>query len=176
MTEQEIINVLKENKTRGVAFGFMPKEVKEWCSKNDSNLVYYSVNGTWLSGDNRSIFDMNEIVALPDSFQIKKESRGEWVEFKINKFGRFTDYNVDDDDHQISFSFGWHQWSEFLECSYEHGFGYTTFGGWQYESNGYWLTEPQVIGKEGLLTTLTDYNEDCRPAIPTKIRFWRENK
>lgn len=31
MTEQEIINYLRENGTKGVVFAFMPEEVKEWC-------------------------------------------------------------------------------------------------------------------------------------------------
>ena len=30
MKEQEIVDYLKENRTKGVAFGFMPNEVREW--------------------------------------------------------------------------------------------------------------------------------------------------
>ena len=182
MTENEIIQILKDNKEKGIGYRFLPEEVQKWIYDNfyKDYLVYFNYQGKWVSIDETNLINtsnyQNHIFSLSEDFKLKEELQGEWVEFKINKIGRFTDYNVDDDDHQISFSFGWHQWSEFLECSYEHGFDYTTFGGWQYESNGYWLTEPQVIGKEGLLTTLTDYNEDCRPAIPTKIRFWRISK
>ena len=183
MTENEIINILKENKTKGIAFGFMPKEVKEWCSKNDSNLVYYSVNGTWFSGDNRSIFDMNEIVALPDSFQIQQEKKGGWVEFKIDGDG---DFNLKDDgtestkDEGRDFGFHWSAWGEFLKCSINEKWHYTAFGGWKYPHSNAWSMSPQVQLGRGAQNYSGYYStgleDDTRPAIPTKIRFWRSSK
>lgn len=167
MTEQEIVEYLKNNRTKGVAFGFMPEEVKEWCSKNDSNLVYYSVNGTWFSGDNRSIFDMNEIVALPDSFQIKQEPQSGWVEFEI-KSGVF-DY----DDR----CFDWWDWGCFLNyCKGCNTDNFTDFGGWQYEGFLSWYMQPMLCGKGNKkeLRNYEDNHEESTPAIPVKIRFWRK--
>ena len=116
----------------------------------------------------------NVVFALPDDYEAKEESKGEWVDFEINE-GKFSfiPSDVSGLDGVIEL---WWNWQEFLTVSSKFHLGFTAFGGWQYECHGYWLTEPQVIGKESLLTTLTDYNEDCKPAIPTKIRFWRESK
>lgn len=166
MTEQEIVDYLKENKTKGVAFGFMPEEVKEWCSKNDSNLVYYTVNGTWLSGDNRSIFDMNEIVALPDTYELPiAKNKSGWVEFEI-KSGVF-DY-----DDRV---FDWWDYGCFLNyckgCNTDY---FTVFGGWQYKGNEGWFTTPQVEIDDGCLSN--NYCLEAKGVIPVKIRFWREAK
>ena len=168
MTEQEIINYLKENKNKGVIYLFMPKEVQNWLCINYKNpkLLYLTQKGEW-----KSFFkffnDHNNVVgfSLPDDYEAKEKSKGGWVEFEIDEEGDFCD------------KYAWWDWNEFLSKAKSYQcVKYTAFGGWQYESNGYWLTEPHVIGKEGLLTTLTNYNDDCRPAIPIKIRFWREIK
>lgn len=179
MTEEEIVSCLKENKNKGVAFCFMSEDVWNWVREHldESKLLYLSPRGDWESLKDIDFDDFDNFVfALSDDYELPHKPSGEWVEFGIKKNGRFTAFDVDDNDHQISFSFGWHQWSEFLECSYKHDLGYTDFGGWQYESDSYWLTTPHVIGKEGLLTTLTNYDEDCKPALPLKIRFWRESR
>lgn len=176
MTEQEIINTLKENKTKGIAYLFLSEEVWEWIGENfrDPKLMYLAPNGKWepFSETDFDGYD-NVVFALPDYYKVKQELSGEWVEFEINegKF-RFIPSDVNGLDGVIE---SWWNWQEFLTVSSKYNLGFTAFGGWQYESNGYWLTEPQVIGKEVLLTTLTDYNEDCKPAIPIKIRFWRES-
>lgn len=158
MDEQKIVEYLKKNKETGIAFGFMPKEVKEWCSKNDSNLVYYSVNGTWFSNDKRSMFDMNEIVALPDSF-IQQEEKGEWVECEIKKNGCFFVNNH------------YYHWSEWTACLINNNDNFIAFGGWQYKDNKGWFTTPQVEIENGYLSD--NYCLEVKPAIPTKIRFYR---
>jgi len=41
MTENEIIKYLKENKNKGMAFGFMPDEVQKWCDNNKTKLKFF---------------------------------------------------------------------------------------------------------------------------------------
>lgn len=178
MTEQEIINVLKENKTKGIAYLFLPEEVWKWIGENLNNpkLLYLAPNGKWESFSETDFDDFDNIVfALPDYYQVKKEPSGEWVEFKINKNGYFTAYDVDDNDHQISLSFGWHQWSEFLDCSCKHGLDFTTFGGWQYENCDTWFMCP-MMSEKGVSYHNTDRKKDYVGAVPTKIRFWKESR
>lgn len=172
MTEQEIVNILKENKKKGVADLFLPGEVSDWIAENlnNSNLLYLDSMGNWRYFKDADFDDYDNVVfALPDMFALPPKTQTGWVEFDIDQKGNFHCF-MDND----MYYFFWANWNVFLTKAYS--FGYTAFGGWQYESNGYWLTESQVIGKEGLLTTLTDYNEDCKPAIPIKIRFWRESR
>lgn len=47
MSENEIIEYLKQNKEKGVAPAFMPQEVKDWCKKhqNENILRIYCVGG-----------------------------------------------------------------------------------------------------------------------------------
>lgn len=176
MTEQGIVDVLKGNKTKGIAYLFLPEDVKDWIQshRNDNKLMILTEDGDFSDGGLKPSYGIiaTDVFALPDDYEPKQEQKDEWVEFKINKFGRFTDYNVDDDNHQISFSFGWHQWSEFLECSYEHGFGYTTFGGWQYEGSD-WNTYP-LIQCGNKASSGVSFSMDDKPMIPKKIRFWRK--
>lgn len=40
MKEQEIIEYLKQNKEKGVAFAFMPKEVQDWINNASRKIVY----------------------------------------------------------------------------------------------------------------------------------------
>lgn len=183
MTENEIIESLKENKKKGIGYRFLPEEVQKWIYENfyKKILVYFDYQGEWVSIDETNLINtsnyQNHIFSLSEDFELKEKPQGEWVEFKINKIGRFTDYNVDDDDHQISFSFGWHQWSEFLECSYEHCFGYTTFGGWQYKNCKAWFMQAMLYQEDHYVTS--EFEKEpfkTEPAIPIKIRFWRISK
>lgn len=45
MTEQEIITYLKQNKTNGVGFSFMPEDVQKWCKshKDEPIFLYFSI-------------------------------------------------------------------------------------------------------------------------------------
>lgn len=178
MTEQEIINVLKENKNKGVANLFLPEEIRDWVSDHFSEpqLLYLDPLGKWEKFDICSVDDCDNIVfALPDDYELPHKPSGEWVEFKINKNGYFTAYDVDDNDHQISLSFGWHQWSEFLDCSYKLGLDFTTFGGWKYENCDTWFMCP-MMREKGVSYHNTDRKKDYVGAVPVKIRFWREVK
>lgn len=49
LPEQEIIAYLRENGTKGVVFGFMPKEVKEWCRQHKHEPIFqiYVCDDIW---------------------------------------------------------------------------------------------------------------------------------
>lgn len=100
MTEQEIINILKENKTKGVAYLFMPEEVSEWVWKHlaEPKLLYLNPRGDWKEFNARYLDDYsyeNVIFALPDDYKVKEEGRlvgischytgGDEVEIDIGK-------------------------------------------------------------------------------------------
>lgn len=66
MTEQEIINFLKENKAKGVGFAFMPEEVKNWCRYQNSKRIFcVFVDEDWRSIDTDYYrFENEEIICL----------------------------------------------------------------------------------------------------------------
>ena len=168
MNEEKIIDFLKKNKTKGIAFAFLPKEVQRWCCDHDSSLIYYQTNNVWNDNSaNDVLFESNEIVALPEDFELQKKSQGCWVEFEINDKACF---------HTESGDFLWFNWEGFLIQDYisKKPTGFTAFGGWQFESNGCWYTDPQMIDENEELSTLVDYHEKSKPAIPCRIRFWRK--
>lgn len=49
MTELEIINYLKENGTKGVAYGFMPQDVRKWCKDHRHEPIFqvYVCDDIW---------------------------------------------------------------------------------------------------------------------------------
>lgn len=74
MTEQEIIKYLKDNKTEGRIFRFMPEEVRKWCRNHYSTLHYFVYEVGIFESMNISNGDeicANEIVALPDEYEIE---------------------------------------------------------------------------------------------------------
>lgn len=74
MTEQEIVNYLKDNKTEGRIFLFMPEEVRKWCRKHYSSLHYYVYeDGIFETMNNSNGDDIcdNEIIGLPDEYEIE---------------------------------------------------------------------------------------------------------
>lgn len=178
MTEQEIVNVLKENKEKGVAYLFLPEEVKDWVSEHfaEPKLLYLNPLGNWEKFDVCSFDDYDNIVfALPADYQVKQESKGGWVEFVIDN-GLFYYKTLDKNVMEVcGRKYFWFQWQEFLYYGKDEGF--TTFGGWQYKSsnNDFWFTQPMTIrSDDGDL--ISGYKDDDKPAIPSKIRFWKVNK
>lgn len=88
MTEQEIINVLKENKTKGVAYLFLPEDVWDWIGENFNNpkLMYLAPNGQWRLFSETDFDDCDNVAfALPDDYQIKKEEPCECEEESEHK-------------------------------------------------------------------------------------------
>lgn len=162
MTEQEIIEYLKENRLIGVAFKFIPSEVKEWVIENYKNLklLYLTAGGRWGFSHQTDFSDYaNLVFALNDDYELPKEPSGEWVVFEIDKDG---EYHLCSDEH-----YHWSEWNNTLRENYcNSSFRLTAFGGWQYDDGGCWHTCP----------TFKHSDEGDKPAIPIRIRFWRENK
>ena len=188
MTEQEIINYLKENKNKGVAFGFMPKDVKDWLEDNkklleDALLIYKDTDLGWYKARYKAridnLFINTHILAIDDSFQIKKEQKGGWYEFEIED-GSFK-WQINED---YVADYYWFQWQNFLKDSYIKDWGFTSFGGWLYDKSGDWVLSPQVgliddSGNAPFILNRYSYSyekERITPVIPIKIRFWRSSK
>lgn len=62
MTENEIIDYLKENATKGVAFGFMPKDVQKWCKDHRNEPIFqeYICDDIW--SQSKPIFCRDDMV------------------------------------------------------------------------------------------------------------------
>ena len=164
MTEQEIIEFLKENRLIGVAFKFIPDEVKQWVSDNYNNpkLLYLTAGGKWGFFHQTDFGDYDSIVfALFDDYELPQKHSGELVEFDIrNGFFKYLDW-----------SFQWFDWGAFLKFIFEKKFEqnkdfdyFTAFGGWKFEDDGCWHTCPTFKCCPG---------EGDKPCIPVKIRFWK---
>ena len=171
MTENEIINILKENKKNGIGWNFLPEQVKIWTR----NIMNYNkcirFNGEdWIFLNDINVCDKTdntEIIALPEDFELKKKSEGEWVEFEIDKDG---EYHLCSDEH-----YHWSEWNNTLRENYcNSSFRLTAFGGWQYEEDNFWYMEPQLIDEEGNYHSISNFIEKVTPIIPKKIRFWRK--
>lgn len=182
MTEQEIVSVLKENKTKGVAYLFLPEQVRDWVQDKlfDKILLVLDSVGNFIRFEdveegliNTEDYD-NVVFALPGDYEPKQESKGEWVEFEIDSDGffafRFSDNNVP------KFFFWWN-WQKFLESSHQSNWGFTAFGGWLYENDNRWYMAPAIKLKTDnyYWNSYTAEKEEVKPAIPVKIRFWRES-
>lgn len=183
MTEEEIIQYLKMNKKIGIVFKFMPEEVKDWCRKYSKKLYWYDTDtlvDCWSNGGFEKRLDGDKVYTLSEDFQIKKEQKGEWIEFEIDCDG---DFNLKDDgtestkDEARDFGFHWLDVGEFLKCSINEKWHYTTFGGWQYADSKRWYLAPAVKLHDDLWNSyVIEENGDATPVIPVKIRFWKEYK
>lgn len=170
MTEQEIIEVLKENKKKGVAYLFLHEDVRDWILENfrDPKLMYLVPDGKWESFSETGFDDFDNVVfALPEYYQ--EESNGEWVEFEIESY-KDKAYRFSADNRV----FNWFDWQYFLQYSLECNLGFTAFGGWQYNGSD-WNTYPLIQCGEKASSGVS-FSIDDKPMIPKKIRFWRENE
>lgn len=171
MTEQEIVNCLKENKSKGVAFCFMLDDVWDWVRDHlgEPKLLYLNPRGEWDSLEDIDFDDFDNVVfTLDDDYELpQKPSGGEWVEFEIDQRGNFHCF-LNGDMHY----FFWANWNAFLAEA--HSFGYTAFGGWRYADNEHWFTSPVTVTVDG--GYYAGFNDYDKPAIPVKIRFWRVKK
>lgn len=163
MTENEIIQILKDNKEKGIAFGFLPDEVIQFALKHKENLKFHDDEGFWIDMECQYKegyeISIHEIVCLTEDFELKKKSEGEWVEFNI-KDGVFY-------DAEMGVCYKWYEWS----CFITKNTSYEAFGGWQYKNNKSWFTIPQVEIDDGCLSY--NYCLEAKPVIPIKIRFWK---
>ena len=179
MTEQEIIGYLKNNQTNGVAYGFMPDEVQDWVEIHPATWfrVYIQTSSTshdWkMIGNKNTEFSDTDIIMLPVDFVLPSSiKKGHWDEFDIDEDGNFVVY-----DNEVNGIYRWYQWWNVLN---DKRMEYTAFGGWFYEGNGSWWTMPMLNPRKDdkqLLYRIEDNDaKDSVPAIPIKIRFWREIK
>lgn len=103
-----------------------------------------------------------------DSYsQDKKEAKESgWVEFDINENGTFS---ISPEHH----NFKWYCWQAVLTVCKD----LTAFGGWMYKDNGAWITTPMFQTRDDCDVphyVNSFYTDAAGPAIPVKIRFWRE--
>ena len=117
----------------------------------------------------------------PNNWKIKEENneqekQGEWIEFEIDEDGFFNADDCGDSDEEGSFNFQWHQWSEFLNYSYGEKWRFTAFGGWKYRDCEAWYMFPQMFSDDHYVNVAFKGEDNIKPAVPVKIRFWRKAK
>ena len=180
MTEQEVIQYLKDNMKKGISFHFTPKEVQDWIMKNYRDCAYLNDDGVWdKAGHHVTGADdiwASDVYALIEGYE-PKEQKGGWIEFDITD----NAFICSDEKEHDRWHFFWWDWQAFLTESNNSVLGYIAFGGWQYEEDGDWHTSPQLsliddTKREYHLGRYTDGKaaERVKPLIPIKIRFWRE--
>ena len=170
MTEKEIVEYLKNNRTKGIGFIFMPREVRKWITSNKSKLDFYdSTVNNWVNASNFNIH-YPVIYSLPEDFKFEeKPQEGGWFEYKIDKNGNFYSADADDKDGH------YYHWSEWNTCLANNKDNLIGFGGWQYENSYSWYMTPQIKSFDTYSCFTAPGDEiPPKPAIPTKIRFWRE--
>lgn len=183
MTEHEIINYLKENKNNGIAFHFMPEDVRIWCLSSINYQKLLQFNGdNWDSTDD--VFagykvDKTKVFSLPENFELKQKTKCRWVEFAIDKNGDFEISGIENDKN-ITIVYNWTQWNKPIRDNASKNFvnGCCSFGGWQYEDSKRWYLAPAVKLQDGKMWNSYIIEEcgEATPVIPVKIRFWREIK
>ena len=166
MTEQEIVDYLKYNRNKGVAFGFMPREVRQYITSNFKNLLFLNGENQWVKTLERQECWSNMIFALPEDFELPPEPQGGWEEYEI-KDGRFYE-----ETHGLFYA--WHEWSKCMSDNPR----FTAFGGWQYPNCEAWYMNPKILLSDAIDTHYADVlfqgeSAECMPAIPCKIRFWK---
>lgn len=179
MTEQEVIQYLRNNRKNGVAYGFMPVDVRRWCDKNRRSLTYFSLvdDNDWPSLEAIGYaLHATLILSITEDFELLQESKSNWVEFEIDDDGDFAYLAESDKDEHCKTYYTWFAWQRFLEDSRVNERGFTAFGGWQYQKSKTWLMSPQVEMYETYSPCQGSQDDEAKPAIPTKIRFWRKAK
>lgn len=187
MTEQEIIKYLKENRTKGVAFNFMPEEVKHWCGYNSADKIFNVYNGLCLEPGSVNRFDGRYVYYLSEDYELKHEFKPDWQEFNI------------DEDGYFEFEDKRYYYREDARFETENRDKFKGFGGWLYTEGGRQIwsmtprisvrdsditwSEPDINGEHqnGSMTPRSDvaWSEpdiESKSSISTKIRFWRYKK
>ena len=179
MTAEEVVQFLKMNKNTGIAFMCLSENIQDWIRDNfnNSNLLYLDLMGNWQYFEDADFDDYDNVVfALPDTFDLPPKPQTGWVEFEIDSNGEFA-VDIDGDNKPIHYQ--WYEWGIILthsKNSYSNT-KYTAFGGWKYEGYNGWFNSPQfLIDGRHRSTELADEEQKAKPAIPIKIRFWREEK
>lgn len=159
MTEKEIIQYLKDNKTKGIAFGFMPDEIQDWCRHNQKYLFFGSIEGIW-----KSVKKHPEVLYKYSVICILTDLEIEYEDFEIDDEGYF---NFNDDNYF------WCCWNEFL---HDYKDEFVGFGGYQYTDCDDWFMSPRILYNDRLLEHYKKMEMDgkkVKPIIPIKIRFFK---
>lgn len=175
MTEQEIIQYLKDNKDygKGVPLGNMPEEVREWIERKFKPLEDILVMTHDMDWCPINDF-LNLPFALSDNYELPQKPSGKWVEFDINTNGDF-EISGFRNDRNITVIYNWTQWNKPIRDNASKNFvnGCCAFGGWQYkEEPGLWTLSP-MAGKDDSAQNFYGADLTVKPIIPVKIRFWR---
>ncbi len=176
LTEKEIVKYLKENRTKGVGFIFMPREVRIWTTSNISRVdCYDSSSNKWDNAFHYKFYYSN-IYSLPEDFELEEKPQGEWIDFDIDDEGYFHPIFTGPDGKIVRDKYFFFERTDFL--SHYHDEGYTAFGGWQYGDDPRWYLAPAVELADGTFwnSYVINVTGEVKPAIPTRIRFWREAK
>lgn len=168
MTEQEIIEYLKENRNKGVACRFMPNEVHKWCKKHRAEKIFLLLTEKygWTKPISFICSDVS-VYALPDSYEINPKFKPYWEEFYINEKGSF----VYKDKEYL-----WLETDDFLKDNKDE---FNNFGGWCFinskDDDLIWTTDKPLINKWNEFTTTCTNSEhkEMKSIIPIKISFWR---
>lgn len=163
MDELEIVAYLKENKTNGVVYDFMPPDVRRWCEKHHDEFIFECYHSCDWHG-NCAIGNGNYVYSLPDDYEQEPQFKPHYEEFDVDKNGFFRILKESE-----SIYYHWFNWQKFIEENFDK---YNNFGGWLYDK--LWSTN--------VLMTDIDRHETCVysgkdknvvPVTPTKIKFWR---
>lgn len=165
MTEQEIIEYLKENKTRGIVFDFFPEDVQNWCRKyRDKNIFeYFQFDRKW-AGLLKLCPRSDTAYCLKSDYIPEIGFKEHWQEFEIDKDGFFR---IKKESYTY---YCWFNWQKFLEDNFDK---YNNFGGWFYEQDKTWNLTHQVLSARCSFVLCAAEQQKVAPVIPTKIRFWR---
>lgn len=164
MTEQEIVEYLKENKHKGVGFAFMPNAVKEWCKVHrDENLFIVYRGGIW-DIDSCTCRNFNGIYSLQDDYEQKPEFKAHYEEFEIDKEGFFRIMKGSDIIY-----YHWFNWQKFIRENFDK---YNNFGGWLFDDK-LWSTNVLMSDIDSDMSAYSGKDKTVVPVTPTKIKFWR---
>ena len=190
MIESEIVDFLKDNKKNGIAFAFMPEEVRNWMkTQSITNFNIYGYDSMtheckWheITNPDYKINYENDVYCLNQNYELKSENKtGEWVEFDIDKNGDFEVCGIANDKNS-TIIYNWSQWNKPIRDNAAKNFinGCCAFGGWlygnQHEPIPKWYLHPCVapVDVDGsVYTSYTDGDKKIKGIVPTKIRFWR---
>ena len=164
MTEQEIMDILIQNREKGIAFGFLPVEVQEWCkARMNQHIFNVYRDDEWFNGESCISCSNSHIYTLTKDYKPKPRFDPHFVEFDIDKNGYFyyegKQYYYRDD----------------VAFEKRHSYIFKGFGGWLYTTDNkqqVWSTVPFVLSDNDNCA-VTESNEEAKPIYPTKIRFWR---
>lgn len=165
MNEQQIVDYLKGNFQRGVAFRFMPNEVQRWCMKHAEEDIFFRFDDEhgWGSKQIR-IWCLNSAVyALNYDYELKPEFfKPDWVEFEL------------DEDGMFSFEGKRYYYREDDRFETENRDKFKGFGGWLFDD--IWRLVLRVGDDDGFMMESYQQGMSVLPSIPVKIKFWRYKK